>query len=921
MPHSIGRRGRWSAFTAAASVFVLYLLTVPHDLAGAGVDSAKFAYIPRLLGVPHPPGYPLYMLLGWLFSHLPTGTLAFRMNLLSSVFGAATAGLIALIALELGCGPITALLAALLAGTGPLFWSQAIIAEVYTLHTLLVAGMFLGLVRWARTRATLPLYAAAACFGLGLAHHTDIALFVPAILLFLALTDVRILKDVRVVATACGIIVLCLALYVYAIVRTRQHAAYLEVVVNSARDVIDLVRGHRFEYLLFRQPFVQSIRERGPTFVETFRHELGIPGVALATAGIWVLWRRARPSAAFAVAGILVVLAFAISYFAYDVDVFLLPGLVLGWILVAVGLSALARSPRILLRVATVALVAAWSIPHVMASYRDAARQSNGFVARFARVFFQRLPPHAAIVDSSIDVAHVLLYKAIGERAAEGKDLILAAPDLPSAPAGVFVYAQFANAAHVAAVNADDLDQLVRERSAVFVFGHPSFRLRLEGFRLDPVRLPDRTIPEFLASLPRGHVVIAAAPRVLTGSLLAAKRPMFESVGAAMRTASPSMCYAAVGVAGDASGAIESSERGGIEAARGQRVGSASYALPVDISAHCGETAASVSVNGRLVSRTDSSVAIVVLTPAGDLVTETSAPASAGLRVPFEWMPMNVYRIGAPRSCAILGRTWSDVTAIAAEAGTTVRVPAGGSVNLYLWSDDPLRVRAGQANDGDFPIGVDGIESADRPAVMADAGIQSPASSRHLTRVRVQSAGDPHIPLAIALGGRPVAALARVDGADRADMCALTIGTYPILAGSYDGYERVLMDDSRDELLGAGWHGFEPDATGGTRWTSADPAHLLVPLGPRRDVRIVVEALVPEEHVEISIAANGRRQAPINATAGWNRYEWVIPADQWNVGMNDLTIGGTGTVRRRDRAGADQLVGLGIREIDFQARP
>ena len=101
---------------SAASVFTLYLLTVPHDLAGAGIDSAKFAYIPRLLGVPHPPGYPLYMLLGWLFSPLPVGTLAFRMNLLSALGGAATASVTTLVAVELGCAPAIAALVGTLAG-------------------------------------------------------------------------------------------------------------------------------------------------------------------------------------------------------------------------------------------------------------------------------------------------------------------------------------------------------------------------------------------------------------------------------------------------------------------------------------------------------------------------------------------------------------------------------------------------------------------------------------------------------------------------------------------------------------------------------------------------------------------------------------------------------------------------------------
>ncbi|MBW2474999.1 MAG: DUF2723 domain-containing protein, partial [Deltaproteobacteria bacterium] len=45
------------------------------------------------LGVPHPPGYPTYTLLGWLFTRLPFGSIAWRVNLLSSVSTAAAAAL------------------------------------------------------------------------------------------------------------------------------------------------------------------------------------------------------------------------------------------------------------------------------------------------------------------------------------------------------------------------------------------------------------------------------------------------------------------------------------------------------------------------------------------------------------------------------------------------------------------------------------------------------------------------------------------------------------------------------------------------------------------------------------------------------------------------------------------------------------
>ena len=53
-------------------------------------DQGEFQYIPAILGIPHSTGFPLYVLLGHVWSGLPIGTLAYRMNLFSGLWGALT---------------------------------------------------------------------------------------------------------------------------------------------------------------------------------------------------------------------------------------------------------------------------------------------------------------------------------------------------------------------------------------------------------------------------------------------------------------------------------------------------------------------------------------------------------------------------------------------------------------------------------------------------------------------------------------------------------------------------------------------------------------------------------------------------------------------------------------------------------------
>src|SRR5258706_7508626 len=68
-----------------AVAFVVYLRTLlPGPSFG---DWAEMQFIPAQLGIPHPTGYPLYVLLGWLFSLVPIGSWAYPAHLLSAGAG------------------------------------------------------------------------------------------------------------------------------------------------------------------------------------------------------------------------------------------------------------------------------------------------------------------------------------------------------------------------------------------------------------------------------------------------------------------------------------------------------------------------------------------------------------------------------------------------------------------------------------------------------------------------------------------------------------------------------------------------------------------------------------------------------------------------------------------------------------------
>jgi hypothetical protein len=77
-------------FLLALGVFALYIQSlVPSMLDG---DPGHFQTILPVLGIPYPTGFPLYVLLGHLWSWLPIGSVAYRINLFSAFWGALTVG-------------------------------------------------------------------------------------------------------------------------------------------------------------------------------------------------------------------------------------------------------------------------------------------------------------------------------------------------------------------------------------------------------------------------------------------------------------------------------------------------------------------------------------------------------------------------------------------------------------------------------------------------------------------------------------------------------------------------------------------------------------------------------------------------------------------------------------------------------------
>src|SRR3954452_17370309 len=136
-------------------------------------DSGELAAAVHVLGIPHPPGYPLYVLLGKLFSTLvPIGKPALRLNLFSAVCASASAVFLFFTLGELGFPPGVAAAVAMTWAFSTSLWSQAGIARVYALGACVSALATWFFIKWyVHPEQTRWLLAAGGVIGLGLANH------------------------------------------------------------------------------------------------------------------------------------------------------------------------------------------------------------------------------------------------------------------------------------------------------------------------------------------------------------------------------------------------------------------------------------------------------------------------------------------------------------------------------------------------------------------------------------------------------------------------------------------------------------------------------------------------------------------------------------------------------------------------------
>jgi hypothetical protein len=350
-----------SALGLFIASFILYVRTLAPSLLFG--DSAEFQTIAYTLGIGHPTGYPVYILLAKVFTFIPVHDVAYRVNLFSAFCAALTVALVYLVLRKLGGKIVPAMYGALALMLVPLFWKHAAIAEIYTPSAACLAFILFAVLTWKETNNPRWLFVAGLFGGLSLGIHTTIALAAPAVIVYLILTfyfPLSTHKEGRknlfssIYGATLGIL-LFLSSFLF-LDSLNSPAGYYNTVVYPSLSVWDMTPAdfdspfERLAFLYFPPQFkgqffnapLDEAWSRIMDFVEQASWSLW-----LALFGLISLFlpRKDSPArwqeAVLLILSFIAFLVFAATYNVYDYYIYFIPAIVILAIFIGLGVNAI----------------------------------------------------------------------------------------------------------------------------------------------------------------------------------------------------------------------------------------------------------------------------------------------------------------------------------------------------------------------------------------------------------------------------------------------------------------------------------------------------------------------------------------------------------------------------------------------------
>lgn len=419
VPAGWSRFERWVGGAVVVVPLAGYLLTLSPSV--GFIDSGELAAVVMTLGVAHPTGYPLFTILGRVFSMLPLPLVPIQqLNLLSALLCAAAVALAFLafrrFLLQGGrqsgtpLATISAAGGALTLAFSETFWSQALVIEVYSLHVLFVTAMLYILARLRDSvrdgDGTDGRWLALGCYVLGLSfgNHMTTILLVPGLLYGAVAAYGWGAHSVKRLLKSGSWTLAGLSIYAVLPIRASQSPPFNWGYVAELERFWWHISGKQYRVWIFSS--TEAAGRQLDYFFDSLPPEFAYAGLVLAAFGAVALVMKDRRLAITAALLFGVCVAYAINYDIHDIDSYFLLAYVMVALWSACGIMAVAmrlgRSAAESGRLAAVLGVVAATV-QIWSLGGGVSQRDRYVVEDYTKLVLSRLPENAMILSYQWD--------------------------------------------------------------------------------------------------------------------------------------------------------------------------------------------------------------------------------------------------------------------------------------------------------------------------------------------------------------------------------------------------------------------------------------------------------------------------------------------------------------------------------------
>lgn len=219
---------------------VLYTITLAPDILSH--DVADWQGAAATGGIAHAPGSPAYLLLGWLFTLFPFGSIPERVNFLSVIIGVVGVVSLFVFVLLLFDRLLPAVISASTLMVSAQWWSYASVAQPYNAIVAIIVVLLILLLLWQRHGDRRLIWCGALLFGFGLAYHPTLVYFLPVLLAGVFIFGPwRDLINAKALFLTVAFFALGLGFYLYLPIRSAAEPAIIYQKLDSISGFISYV--------------------------------------------------------------------------------------------------------------------------------------------------------------------------------------------------------------------------------------------------------------------------------------------------------------------------------------------------------------------------------------------------------------------------------------------------------------------------------------------------------------------------------------------------------------------------------------------------------------------------------------------------------------------------------------------------------